>query len=97
MLLAARKSEFQARRREKCVIEQLLLLIAIIVLGLLAVGGTVGTMAMTHSGFMGNGYGNGMMGNQQGYQGIMGNQQYNGNMMGGYPQSPSPAGKSGHQ
>ncbi len=39
-----------------------LLIVAIIVLGLLAVGGTVGAMALTHSGFMRNGYGYGMMG-----------------------------------
>jgi len=57
-----------------------LLIVAIIVLGLLAVGGTVGAMALTHSGFMGNGYG--MMNGQQGYQG----------MMGGYQQSPAPQG-----
>ena len=36
-----------------------LLLVAIIVVGLLAIGSTVGAMALTHSGFMGNGYGNG--------------------------------------
>jgi heme/copper-type cytochrome/quinol oxidase subunit 2 len=59
-----------------------LLLVAIIVLGLLAVGGSVGAMALTHSGFMGNGYGNGMMGSQQ----------YHGNMMGGYQQSPAQQG-----
>ena len=55
-----------------------LLIVTIIVLGLLAFGGTVGAMALTNSGFMGNGYGNGMMGGQQ----------YHGNMMGGYQQSP---------
>ena len=54
-----------------------LLIVAIIVLGLLAVGGTVGTMALTHSGFMGNGYGNGMMGGQYSH----------GSMMRGYQQS----------
>jgi hypothetical protein len=69
-----------------------LLLIAILVLGLLTVGGTVGAMALTHSGFMGNGYSNGMMGGQQGYQGMMGSQQYHGNMMGGYQQSPAQQG-----
>src|SRR5712692_10706858 len=42
-----------------------LLIVAIIVLGLLAVGGTVGAMALTHSGFMRNGYGYGMMGGYQ--------------------------------
>jgi hypothetical protein len=56
-----------------------LLLVAIIVVGLLAIGSTVGAMALTHSGFMGNGYGNGMMGGQQNY----------GNMMGGNQQSPA--------
>jgi len=55
-----------------------LLIVAIMVLGLLAFGGTVGVMALTHSGFMGNSYGNGMMNGQQ----------YHGNMMGGYQQSP---------
>jgi amicyanin len=66
------------------------LIIALLLLGLLAVGGTVGAMAMTQSGFMTRGYG--MMGNQQGYQGMMGNQQYHGNMMGGYQQNPSQQG-----
>ncbi len=56
-----------------------LLIVASIVLGLLAVGGTVGAMALTHSGFMGNRYGNGMMNGQQ----------YHGNMMGGYQQNPA--------
>src|SRR6266516_7738489 len=58
------------------------LIIALLLLGLLAVGGTVGAMAMTQSGFMTRGYGNGMMGNQQ----------YHGNMMGGYQQNPSQRG-----
>jgi amicyanin len=53
-----------------------LLIVAIMVLGLLAFGGTVGAMALTHSGFMSNGYG---MMNGQGYQG----------MMGGYQQNPA--------
>jgi amicyanin len=73
----------------------MVLIIVLLVLGLLAVGGTVGAMAMTQSGFMTRGYGNGMMGNQQGYQGyqgMMGNQQYHGNMMGGYQQNPSQQG-----
>jgi plastocyanin len=66
-----------------------LLIIAVIVLSLLAFGGTVGAMALTHSGFMGNnGNGNGMMNGQQGYQGTMNGQPYNGSMMGGYQQSP---------
>ena len=58
------------------------LIIALLLLGLLAVGGTVGVMAMTQSGFMTRGYGNGMMGNQQ----------YHGNMMGRYQQNPSQQG-----
>ena len=60
----------------------IVLIIALLLLGLLAVGGTVGAMAMTQSGFMTRGYGNGMMGNQQ----------YHGNMMGGYQQNPSQQG-----
>jgi plastocyanin len=63
------------------------LIIAIIVLGLLAVGGTVGAMALTHSGFLGNG--SGMMSRQQGYQGMMGGQYSHGSMMGGYQQTPT--------
>ncbi len=69
-----------------------LLIVAIIVVGLLAIGSTVGAMALTHSGFMGNGYGNGygMMNGRSGYQGMMnGNQPYHGTMMGGYQQSPA--------
>ena len=66
-----------------------LLIVAIMVLALLAIGGTAGAMAMTQSGFMGNGYNHGMMGGQQGYQGMMGGQQYHGHMMGGYQQSPA--------
>jgi amicyanin len=66
-----------------------LLIVGIIVLGLLAVGSTVGAMALTHSGFMGNGYWNGMMGGQQGYQGMMGGQYNHGSMMGGYQQNPA--------
>ncbi len=76
----------------------MLLIVAITVLGLLAVGGTAGAMAMTHSGFMANGYGYGMMRGQQnygtmmngrpGYQGMMNGQQNYGGMMGGYQQSP---------
>src|SRR6266700_4074419 len=60
-----------------------LLIVAIIVVCLLAIGSTVGAMALTHSGFMGNGYGNGN-GN-----GMMSGQQYRGNMMGGNQQSPT--------
>ncbi len=70
----------------------MLLIVAIIVLGLLAISGTVGALAMTQSGFMGNGYNNGMMGGKPGYQGMMGGQQYHGNMMGGYQQSPAQQG-----
>lgn len=61
------------------------LIIALVIVAVLAIGGTVGAMALTHSGFMGNGYsnsdgnGNGMMGNQQNY----------GGMMGGYQQTPT--------
>ena len=69
-----------------------LLIVGLILLGLLAVGSTVGVMAMTRSGFMGNGYSNGMMGGQQGYQGMMGNQQNHGTMMGGYQQTPATQG-----
>ena len=58
-----------------------LLIVASIVVCLLAIGSTVGAMALTHSGFMGNGYGNG--------NGMMGNQQYHGTMMGGNQQSPA--------
>ena len=67
-----------------------LLIIAIIVLGLLAVGGTVGAMALTHSGFLGNG--SGMMSRQQGYQGMMRGQYSHGSMMGGYQQTPAQQG-----
>ena len=59
-----------------------LLIVGIIVIGLLAVGGTVGVMAMTNSGFMRNGYSTGMMGGQYNH----------GNMMGGYQQSPAQPG-----
>ena len=69
-----------------------LLIVTIIVLGLLAVGGTVGAMALTHSGFMRNGYGYGMMGGQRGYQGMMNGQPYRGNMMGRYRQTPAQQG-----
>jgi heme/copper-type cytochrome/quinol oxidase subunit 2 len=69
----------------------ILQILALIVVGLLAVGGTIGTMALTHSGFMGYGFGNGMMGRTTpGYQGMMnGNQPSHGTMMGGYQQSPA--------
>ncbi|GAC1632792.1 MAG: hypothetical protein PVS3B3_20950 [Ktedonobacteraceae bacterium] len=55
----------------------LLFVAAIIGFVLLVVGGTVGAMALTHSGFMGNN-GNGMMNGQPS----------NGRMMGGYQHSP---------
>ena len=67
----------------------MLLIVAITVLGLLAVGGTVGAMAMTHGGFMTNGYGNGMMRGRPGYQGMMGGQYSHESMMGGYQQNPA--------
>ena len=83
-------------------IRTVLLIVATIVLGLLAFGGTAGAMALTHSGFMANGYGNGMMsgqqnyGNmmngQQGYQGMIDGQYSHGSMMGGYQQSPAQQG-----
>ncbi len=66
-----------------------LLIVAIIVVGLLAIGSTVGAMALTHGGFMGNGYGNGMMNRQQANQGMMGGQYSHGSMMGGYQQGPT--------
>ena len=61
-----------------------LLIVAIIVVGLLAIGSTVGAMALTHSGFMGNGYGNGY--------GMMNGQRANQGMMGGYQQNPAQQG-----
>jgi len=63
-----------------------LLIVAIIVLALLAVGSTVGAMVLTHSGFLGKG--SGMMSRQQGYQGMMGGQYNHGSIMGGYQQNP---------
>ena len=69
-----------------------LLIVAIVVLVLLAVGGTIGAMALTHSGFMGNGYGYGMMNGQRANQGMMGGQYSHGNMMGGYQQNPAKPG-----
>lgn len=63
-----------------------LLIAGIVGLVLLAAGGTVGTMALTHSGFMGNGYG--MMSSEPGYQGMMSGQYNHGSMMGGYQQNP---------
>lgn len=69
-----------------------LLIVAIIVLALLTVGGTVSAMTLTQNGFMGNGNGNGMMSGKPGYQGMMGSQQNGGTMMGGYQQTPAPQG-----
>ena len=54
----------------------------IALLVLLLLGGTVGAMALTHSGFMGNGYPQ-MMGTQQGYPTLMGSQPSASGMMGG--------------
>lgn len=58
------------------------LIVVSLVVVLLAISGTVGAMALTQSGFMGNSFGNGMMNGQQ----------YHGNMMGGYQQTPAPQG-----
>lgn len=58
------------------------LIITIVGLLLLLLGGTVGAMALTHSGFMGNGYPQ-MMGTQQGYPTMMGSQPGSSGMMGG--------------
>lgn len=67
----------------------ILLIGAVVILALLATGGTVGAMALTHSGFMGNsGSRYGMMNGQSGYQGMMGGQSTSGTMMGGYQQTP---------
>lgn len=55
------------------------LIVALVIVALLAIGSTVGAMALTHSGFMGNGYGNEMMDGQQN----------NGGMMDGYQQTPA--------
>lgn len=59
-----------------------LLIVAIVVVALLTIGGTVGAMAMTHSGPWGNGYGT-TNGQQAGHQGMMGGQYNRGGMMGG--------------
>ncbi len=70
----------------------MILIVAIIVVALLTVGGTVSAMALTNSGFMRNSYGNGMMNDQQGYQGMMGGQQNYSGMMGGYQQGSTQQG-----
>lgn len=67
-----------------------LLIAGIVAFVLLATGGTVGAMALTHSGLMGNG--SGMMNGQQGYQGMMGGQYSQGGMMGAYQQTPAQQG-----
>ncbi len=55
---------------------KMLLVVALVLLALLAVGGTVGAMALTNSGFMGNnGNASRTMNGQQGYQGMMGGNQ----------------------
>ena len=65
------------------------LIVAIAVLAVLMVAGTVGAMALTQSGLMGNSYNHGMMGTQQGYPGMMGSQQGYPGMMGGNQQTPA--------
>lgn len=52
-----------------------LMIVTIVALVFLLGGGTLGVMAFTHSGFMGNGYNHGMMGTQQGYPSMMGGSQ----------------------
>lgn len=67
----------------------ILLIAGIVVLVLLATGGTIGAMALTHSGFMSNNYNNSMPYGQQDYQGMMGGQYNQSGMMGGYQQNPT--------
>ncbi len=57
------------------------LIVALVIVALLAIGSTVGAMALTNNRFMSNNNdnGNGMMGGQQNYSGMMGN----------YPQTPA--------
>jgi amicyanin len=59
------------------------LIITIVVLLLLLLGGTVGAMALTHSGFMGN---------QQGYPTMMGSQPGSSGMMGSNQSTPTQQG-----
>ncbi len=59
-----------------------LLIVGIVALVLLATGGTVGAMALTHSGWIGSGSNNGMMSGQYNH----------GSMMGGYQQNPAQPG-----
>jgi amicyanin len=68
------------------------LIITIIVLLLVLLGGTVGAMALTHSGFMANGYNQRMMGNQQGYPTMMGSQPGSSGMMGSNQSTPTQQG-----
>lgn len=68
------------------------LIVAAMVVAFLAFGGTVGVMAMTHSGWMASTAGPGMMNGQQGYNGMMGGQYQGGTMMGGSRQSGTPQG-----
>jgi hypothetical protein len=83
----ARGKSVQLRKKERAMRNRTgLLILVIVVLALLATGGSVSAMALTHSGFTGNGYG--MMNSQQGYQGMLGGQYNHGSMMGGYLQSP---------
>lgn len=64
-----------------------LLVVALVVIALLAIGGTFGALALTNNGFLGNNH-VGMMNRQQTY-GTMMNGQYNhGRMMGVYQQTP---------
>ncbi len=70
------------------------LIAAIILVALLALGGTASAMAFTHNGWIGNpGYGSGMMNRQQesqeaqGQRGMMNGQYGRGGMMGGYQQN----------
>jgi plastocyanin len=71
------------------------LIAAIILVALLALGGTASAMALTHNGWGNTGYGAGMMNGQKGYQeqkdqgqqGVMNGQYPRGGMMGGYQQN----------
>src|SRR5215469_253508 len=93
-------TEVQSGRRESMRNRTVLLIVGIVVFVLLATGGTVGVMALTHSGVLGNGYRmmsrqqtyRNMMNGQPGYQGMMGGQYNHGSMMGGYQQTPAQQG-----
>src|SRR5215472_9451034 len=69
-----------------------LLIVGIVVFVLLATVGTVGAMALTHSGFIGNGSSIGMMNGEPGYQGMMSGQYTHSSMMGRYQQNPAKPG-----